>query len=72
MCDIESEYWQSYVLKIVNERSEHNFTTFNQFLKWMVINVLKFQKKFNNVIPKIAAEYLDMVETLHSPITELI
>lgn len=72
LCDIESEYWQSYVLKIVNKRSEHNFTTFNQFLKWMVINVLKFQKKFNNVIPKIAAEYLDMVETLHSPITELI
>lgn len=72
LCNETNKENQKEILYYVNTLSNNNFTTYNQFVKWLSNRILKFQKKFNKIIPKIAAEYFNMVETYNAPINYLI
>ena len=67
--DVES---QKEILKHVHNLSNNEFRTYNQFVKWLSNKIIKYQKKFNNIIPKMAAQYINMTETFHNPLTFLI
>lgn len=72
LCNLKDKSIQSEVLYLTNQLSNHNFETYNQFVKWLSAKIYKCRKKFNNIIPKIAAQQLDIVETFQKPIIELI
>ena len=63
ICNVTDKLAQYYILTRLKEISNHKFTTYNQFVKWLSNKIYKFQRKFNEIIPKMAAQHLNMTES---------
>lgn len=63
LCSVTDKETQAVIVYIVNSRSNNNFKTYNQFKKWLTRLAYKTERKFNNIIPKVAAESLKLDET---------
>lgn len=61
--EIASRFDYGYV-NAANKIMGTNFRTPNQFSKWLLNMVYKVEKKLERLIPKIAAEYAKMYETM--------
>lgn len=72
LANINDEGKQAKILEMVNELSNHNFKNYNQFTRWLKNKVYKYNRKFQQILPKIAADNLNMVECFSPPIDYLI
>ena len=63
LCSQTDKETQAMIVYIVNSRSNNHFKTYNQFKKWLTRLAYKTERKFNNIIPKVAAESLKLDET---------
>lgn len=72
LCSITDSDKQEIVLMYIKELSNLQFNTYNQFVKWLSNKVSQYQRKFNTIVPKIAAQYLKMNESFSRPIDYLI
>ena len=63
---------QKQILKYGVDNTNIDFTTYNQFLKWLKTKCYKIQRKFNTIVPKLAYDHLQMGGHLKSPNRELI
>lgn len=55
-----SDSFKQQILEIVNKISDYNFKTFNDFRKWATTRVDKTIFKMENVMPKIAADMMNV------------
>lgn len=65
---IKNKERREYVLKTVNELSNHGFKTYGQFVKWLRVKTRKYSKKFQQTVPKIAAKHLPIAESFSSSV----
>ena len=72
LCNIKDKSIQTRIVVFTDYLSNNNFKTYNQFVKWLSTKIYKYRKKINNIIPKIAAQQLDIVESFQSSVNELI
>lgn len=72
LCGIENNKAQKDILKYVSELSNYNFKTYDDFRNWLNMKMKKYQRKFNNILPKIAAEYLTLSESFNPSMNYLI
>ena len=68
--DINDKETQNELLQYLKENSAFNFTTYNQFVKWLRNETFKTDKKFRTVIPKIAAENARVSKGMKTPNTK--
>lgn len=72
LCNESDKTRQNEILQYVEELSNFKFNTYNKFVKWLSSKILKYQEKFNKIIPKIAAEHFIMAESFNNAIDYLI
>ena len=72
LCGIENSKVQRDILNYTSELSNYNFKTYGNFRNWLTMKMKKYQKKFNNILPKIAAEYLTLSESFNPSMDYLI
>lgn len=72
LCKISDDVSQKNIVSIANKLSKHNFKNYKNFIGWLEKKVNKYSKKFNEILPKIAAKELIITETLSPPIDYLI
>lgn len=58
MKEITDKRTQESILAYVESCSAYTFNTYNQFVKWITNKSYQIQKKFNEIIPKIAYDNL--------------
>lgn len=63
---------QNIIMNYVKELSNLKFNTYNQFAKWLNNKINSYQKKFNQIVPKMAADYFNMNESFNTPLDYLI
>ena len=63
---------QNMIMNYVKELSNLKFNTYNQFAKWLNNKINSYQKKFNQIVPKMAADYFNMNESFNTPLDYLI
>ena len=59
---IEDGKSQSQILTWVEQLSNLEFLSYKKFRNWLKEKQLRYQNKFNTIIPKIAYQHLNMVE----------
>lgn len=69
---VKGEGQRKYLLKIANDLTNYNFSNYKEFQRWIRVKTTKYSKKFNKIVPKIAAQVLQIAECLSPPITSLI
>ena len=72
LCEIENNKVQKDILDYTSELSNYNFKTYDSFRNWLIMKMKKYQKKFNNILPKIAAQYLTLSESFNPSMNYLI
>jgi len=72
LCEIENNKVQKDILDYTSELSNYNFKTYDSFRNWLIMKMKKYQRKFNNILPKIAAEYLTLSESFNQSMNYLI
>lgn len=72
LCNVTDTDRQRLILSYIEELSNQSFKTYSQFTKWLEKKVYKYQKKFSQIIPKIASQYLTISEMLNPSLTHLI
>lgn len=69
---IKDKRTQKDILNYVYNNSNNDFNTYNQFLKWINNEANKIQRKFYNIIPKIAYDNLRISRTMKTPDNNLL
>ena len=72
LCDIDDNKIQNNILNYISELSNYKFETYGHFIKWLNTKMNNYQRKFNNILPKIAAEYLTLSESFNPSMIYLI
>ena len=72
LCDIDDNKIQKNILDYISELSNYKFKTYGHFIKWLNTKMNNYQRKFNNILPKIAAEYLTLSESFNPSMNYLI
>lgn len=72
LCNETDPTRQEEILEYVRELSNYDFKTYKRFAKWLEKKINDYKRKFDNIIPKIAASTLKFNEALNPSIDYLI
>lgn len=72
LCNETDPTRQEEILEYVRELSNYDFKTYKRFAKWLEKKINDYKRKFDNIIPKIAASTLKFNEALNPSIDFLI